>query len=162
MKEWNIKITDKGDVYINGRICYFAYDMDKENKEDDLNEKAIVALANEMGYEAIFLFEEMADRLDEIVDEIDEEEPNMTNEQKRWNLLPDIDNETVKIWLDALLESKNKMYLEELTVEEIKAEIEENKGSIDNFRMWGDRHAILDCEEYMEVLEEMLNNKEED
>ena len=85
----------------------------------------------------------------------------MTSEQKRWEMLPDINNETIKIWLDALLEDKNKMSIEELTVEEIKAEIEENKGSIENFKMWGDRHAIIDCEEYIEVLEEILNNKEE-
>lgn len=85
----------------------------------------------------------------------------MTNEmqEKRWASLPDIDNETVKIWLDNLLEDKNKMFIEELTVEEIKAEIEETKGSIDNFRMWGDRHAIVDCEEYIEVLEEMMEVK---
>lgn len=80
----------------------------------------------------------------------------MTNEQKRWESLPDIDNETAKIWLDALLDAKNKMFVEELTIKEIMAEIEETKGSIDNFRMWGDRHTILDCEEYIEVLEEIL------
>lgn len=84
----------------------------------------------------------------------------MTNEQKRWNSLPNIGNETVKIWLDTLLESTNKMYVENLTVEEIKAEIEETKGSIDNFELFGDKHAIIDCEEYIAVLEEMLNNKE--
>ena len=81
----------------------------------------------------------------------------MTNEQKRWNLLPNFDNETIKIWLDMLLEDKGKMVIEELTVEEIKAEIEETEGSIDNFELLGDRHAILDCEEYIEVLEEMLS-----
>lgn len=80
----------------------------------------------------------------------------MTNKQKRWESLPDIDNETIKIWLDQLLESKNKMLVEELTVEEIEAEIEENRGSIENFSIWGDRHAILDCEEYIEVLEDIL------
>ena len=80
----------------------------------------------------------------------------MTKEQKRWDALPDIDNEIVKTWLDSLLEDKSKMFVEELTVEEIQAEIEETKGSIDNFRMWGDRHAIVDCEEYIEVLEELL------
>lgn len=85
----------------------------------------------------------------------------MTNEQRRWDALPDINNETVKIWLDRLLEDTNKMLLEELTVEEIKAEIEENKGSIENFELFGDRHAIIDCEEYLEVLEELLKNKEE-
>lgn len=73
MKEWNIKITDT-DVYINGELQYFSMPMDKENKEDDLNKKAIVALANEMGYEATFLFEEMADRLWEMLDEMDDED----------------------------------------------------------------------------------------
>lgn len=81
----------------------------------------------------------------------------MTNEQKRWDSLPNFYNETIKIWLDMLLESKGKIFLEELTVDEIKAEIEENKGSIENFKLLGDRHAIIDCEEYLEVLEEMLD-----
>lgn len=69
MKQFTIKIIDN-DVYINDRLCEFAMPMDKENLEDDLNKKALVALANEMGYEAIFLFEEMAYRLDEMLDEI--------------------------------------------------------------------------------------------
>ena len=80
----------------------------------------------------------------------------MTNEQKRWEALPNYDNETIKIWLDALLEDTNKMFVEELTVEEIKAEIEETKGSIENFEIWDDKHAILDCEEYIEILEDIL------
>ena len=72
MKEFNIKITDTA-VYINGEFQYFSCPMDKENKEDDLNKKAFVALADAMGYEAKFLFEEMADRLEEMLDEIEEE-----------------------------------------------------------------------------------------
>ena len=72
MKEFNIKITDN-EVYINDKLHYFSRDMDKENKEDDLNKKAILALACEMGYEATFLFEEMADRLWEMLDERNEE-----------------------------------------------------------------------------------------
>lgn len=85
----------------------------------------------------------------------------MTQEmqEKRWESLPDIDNETAKIWLDLLLEDKNKIFVKELTVEEIKAEIEETKGSIENFRLWGDRHAIIDCEDYIEILEEMLEEQ---
>ena len=70
MKEFNIKITDT-DVYVNGELQHFAMPMDKEDKETDLNKKAILALAGEMGYEATFLFEEMADRLWEMLDEID-------------------------------------------------------------------------------------------
>lgn len=70
MKEYVVKITDT-DVYINGELKYFSAKMDKENHEDDLNKKALVALANEMEYEAIFLFGEMADRLDAMVNEPD-------------------------------------------------------------------------------------------
>lgn len=77
MKEFTIKITDN-DVYINGKLCYFAAKMDKENHEDDLNKKAILALADEMGYETVFLFEEMAYRLEEMLeemlDEVDEDD----------------------------------------------------------------------------------------
>lgn len=72
MKEFSIKITDT-EVYINGELQYFSCPMDKENKEDDLNKKAILALAGEMGYEAVFLFEEMAYRLEEMLDEIEED-----------------------------------------------------------------------------------------
>ena len=53
--------------------------MDKENHEDDLNKKAIVALANEMGYETTFLLEEMADRMWEMLDELDEDEKKILN-----------------------------------------------------------------------------------
>ena len=68
MKKFTIEITDT-DVSVNGKLCEFTNKMDKENYEDDMNKKAIVALANEMGYEPVFLFEEMADRLDEMLDE---------------------------------------------------------------------------------------------
>ena len=73
MARFVIDITDT-DVYINGELQHFALPMNKEDKEDDLKQKAILALAEEMGYEATFLFEEMADRLWEMLDEIDEEE----------------------------------------------------------------------------------------
>ena len=67
MKKFIIEITDT-DMYINGKLCEFAHKMDKGNHKDDMNKKSIVALANEMGYEPVFLFEEMADRLDEMLD----------------------------------------------------------------------------------------------
>ena len=70
MKKFTIEITDT-DVYINGKLYEFTHRMDKENRKDDMNERAIVALANEMVYEPVFLFEEMADRLDEMLDEED-------------------------------------------------------------------------------------------
>lgn len=70
-KTFIINIKDDK-VYLNGEIRYFEMDMDKKNREDDLNKKVILALANEMGYESTFLFEEMSDRLSEMLDEIDE------------------------------------------------------------------------------------------
>lgn len=62
MKKFTIEIADTN-VCINGKFYMFGYKMDKENHEDDMNKKAILALANEMGYELTPLFEEMADRL---------------------------------------------------------------------------------------------------
>ena len=70
MKKFTIEITDT-DVYINGKFYEFSHRMDKENRKDDMNKRAIVALANEMDYEPVFLFEEMVDRLDEMLDEED-------------------------------------------------------------------------------------------
>lgn len=70
MKKFVIEIIDS-DVYINGELQHCAMPMDKESHEDDLNKRAILALAGEMGYEATFLFEEMADRLWEMLDEMD-------------------------------------------------------------------------------------------
>lgn len=72
-------------------------------------------------------------------------------------------NETVKIWLEELGNP---------TAEEIKAEIEEVKGAISNEYLWelgydGEEpfnphtENIEVLKEYLEVLEEMLKNKEE-
>lgn len=73
MRAYCITITNEGDIYIDDKLCYFAADMDKNDRKVDLDKKAILALADEMGYEATFLFEEMADRLWEMLDEIKEE-----------------------------------------------------------------------------------------
>lgn len=68
-KKFVIEIKND-EIYINGEKQYFGgHKMDKEDKEIDLDKKAILALAGEMGYEAIFLFEEMAYRLEEMLDE---------------------------------------------------------------------------------------------
>ena len=69
MKQFTIKIIDN-DVYVNDKLCEFEMPMGKENFEDDLNKKALVALADEMGYEARFLFEEIEHQLDEMLDEV--------------------------------------------------------------------------------------------
>ena len=65
MKEFIIEITDT-DIYINGHLHLFGCKMDKENHEDDMNKKAILALAHEMDYEPAPLFEALVDRLGEI------------------------------------------------------------------------------------------------
>lgn len=71
-------------------------------------------------------------------------------------------NETVKIWLEKLGNP---------TEEEIKAEIEDVRGTISNEHLWElgydgnepNPHTenIVILMEYLEVLEEMLNDKEE-
>ena len=73
MKKFTIEITDD-DVYIDGELQYFSMKMDNGNHEDDLNKKALVALADKMNYEAVFLFEEMAYRLDAMLDELKEDD----------------------------------------------------------------------------------------
>lgn len=169
MKQFIIKITDDSKVYINDELQNCAYPMDKENKEDDLNKKAILALADKMGYEAIFLFEEMAQRLDEMLDEIDDEEDEEyddDNDFLQGLIDDDCIEETIKIWLDQLLEATGKANIEELTAEEIRAEIEEMNGTIRN------EEIVLGISEfaednirqmvkYIERLEEMLNSKED-
>lgn len=70
MIEYIVRI-DGDNVFINGEQHYFGSDIDEGNKEDDLNEKALIALAEAMGYETTVLFDEMADRLWDIINEED-------------------------------------------------------------------------------------------
>lgn len=75
-------------------------------------------------------------------------------------------NETVKIWLEDLLESTGKITIEELTAEEIRTEIEEVEGTISNERLWAHADSIHEENiivllEYLEVLNEMLKSKED-
>ena len=80
-------------------------------------------------------------------------------------------NETVQIWLDDLLEATGKAALEELTVDEIRAELEEVQGTISNEHLWelgydGEEplnpHTdnIMTLMEYLELLNKMLADKE--
>lgn len=159
MKEFNIKITDT-DVYINSELCECAYPMDKENKEDDLNKRAILALADKMGYESVFLFEEMVDRLDEMLDEIDEEED--VDGDFLQSLADDAaDEEMVAYWTEQLLESVGKSNVNELTTEEITAEIEEMRGTMQNEEILLGvtefaEENIRQMVKYVEVLQELL------
>ena len=169
MKEFNIKITDT-EVYINGELQCFNCLMDKENQEDDLNKKAILSLVDEMGYEAQSLFEEMTDRLEEVLDEIDKKYDDDND------FLQDLMDESaikemIAFWMKQLLESTGKSNIDELTVEEILTEIEDIKGAIDNERLWeiasdGDEpinphtENIIVLREYLEILEKMLDKED--
>ena len=161
MKQFIIKITD-ANVYINGRICEFAMPMDKEEQKDDLNKKALVALANEMGYEAVFLFEEMADRLAEMLDEIDDDE----DDDFLSNLMEEAaTDEFVRGWIGELLERLDKDNLDELTIEDLRDEIEEMHGTIKNESILIGvsefaEENIKYFEAYIEYLEALIEEKE--
>ena len=76
-----------------------------------------------------------------------------------------INNETIQIWLNNLLETTGKATLKELTAEEIRAEIKEVEGTISNERLWAHANSIHEENiavllEYLNVLNEMLANKE--
>lgn len=64
--EYKITITETS-VIINDKPHFFGCVLDKDDKIVDLNKKALLALADEMGYEPQFLFEEIADRLEEMI-----------------------------------------------------------------------------------------------
>lgn len=72
----------------------------------------------------------------------------------------------IQFWFEQLLESTGKSNVDELTVEEIEAEIEDIKGTISNESIVIGvsefaEHNIKQYEVYLEKLIEMLNNKEE-
>ena len=101
------------------------------------------------------------DELDVIDEEYDDDNDFLQD------LMDDAETEeTITIWLDNLLEATDKSNIEELTAEEIRAEIEEIKGTIENESIvigiseFAEKN-IAQYEAYLEVLEEMLKNKEE-
>lgn len=80
-------------------------------------------------------------------------------------------NETVQIWLDDLVERTGCDTTDQLTREEILAEIKEVRGTISNERIWelgydGEEPINPHTEnievlvEYLGVLDSMLKNKE--
>ena len=82
-------------------------------------------------------------------------------------------NETILIWLSDLLDENCKINLEDLTTNEIRAEIEQVQGAISNERLWelgydGEEplnpHTdnIMTLMEYLDVLNEMIANKEDE
>ena len=162
MKQFIINIMDSGNIYINEELQHFAMPMDKENREDDLNKKVLLALASEMGYEVDFLFEEMADRLREILDEIEDNE----DDDFLSNLMEEAaTDEFVRSWIGELLERLDKDSLDEVTIEELRDEIEEMRGTISNESILIGvsefaEENIEHFEAYIEYLEELIEEKE--
>lgn len=83
-------------------------------------------------------------------------------------LLPD--DEVVKLWMDDLLEKSGKSSLDELTPEEISAEIEEVKGTLRNESVWAladvangpdNTHAenVATLEAYLTELNDLLDSR---
>ena len=118
------------------------------------------------------MFEEMADRLEEMLDEIDDNDFDTEAEDDDDNaflqgLMDDAETEEfIEGWIDQLLEATGKPNVDELTIEEIHTEIDDIKGTISNEEIvigiseFAEKN-IAQYKAYLEVLEEMLNNKEE-
>lgn len=101
-------------------------------------------------------------------DELDivDEEYDDDNDFLQDLLDDDCIEETISIWLDNLLEATGKSNVEELTAEEIRAEIQEMKGTIRNEECLLGVYEFAEGNlkqmfKYLNRLEEMLNNKEE-
>ena len=131
------------------------------NKITYESKQALIALAEFYGYEPAHLldFEGLGEY--EFEDDVDDDN----------DFLQDLADEAeteemIGYWLEQLLETTGKSNVEELTAEEICAEIEEIKGTIRNEEIvlgiseFAEKN-IEQFEAYLEVLEKMLNNKEE-
>ena len=101
-------------------------------------------------------------------DELDlvDEEYDDDNDFLQDLLDDDCIEETITIWLDNLLEFTGKSDIEELTAEEIRAEIEEMRGTIRNEECLLGVYEFAEGNlkqmfKYLERLEEMLKNREE-
>ena len=107
----------------------------------------------------------MAQRLDEMLDEIDEEYEDDNDFLQ--DLMDDAETEEmIGYWLEELVSSFGKNSVDELTAEEISIEIDDTKGTISNESIvlgiseFAEQN-IKQYEAYLKVLEEMLKNKEE-
>lgn len=89
-----------------------------------------------------------------------EEDLSLENEEINPDALYNTD-ELIGIWFNSLLEATGKVSVEDLTCEEIKAEIDEIKGTINNERMWAlsdSMHSgnIVALSEYLNELNVLL------
>lgn len=134
--------------------------------------QALIALADFFGYDpaSVLCFDEDCGADESSIDngEYDtDDEYDDNNDFLSEIAIEAVDEETVNIWVDALLETTGKSDVNDLTAEEIRKEIEEVKGTISNEAITlglPDSFAeenIRTLKAYLGRLETMLNNKEE-
>ena len=153
MKEYCFKVCFGDGRYADGTYDVVAVD------EDEATDIALSEICEK-------LYKALPDLNIEVSVELDEERIDEDDNDFLQDLIDEADIEaTIEIWLGALLKATGKTTTDELTVEEIRAEIEEVQGTISNERVWAlsdDIHYenIEQLSAYLKVLEEMLNDKE--
>lgn len=134
------------------------------NKIIDETKQAFIALADFYGYEPAHLLDFNGTCEYEFEDDINEDEDD-DNDFLEEIAFEAACEETIQIWIDGLLERCGKTSIEELTTDELKAEIEETEGEIDNQNIWAladDMFSdnIINLKGYKDKLETILHQKE--
>lgn len=132
------------------------------NKITDESKQALIALADFYGYEPAYLLDFSGTCEYEFEDDIDEDDNNDFLEELAFEVVCE---ETIQIWIDDLLERCGKTSIAELTADELKAEIEEIEGEIDNQNIWAladnmFSDNIINIKGYKDKLETILHQKE--
>ena len=154
MREYCFKVC-----FGNGRYAGGTYDVVAED-EDMAIEMALSEICQK-------LYKALPDLDIEVSVELDEEDCDGEDDNDFLQDLMDEDETEsfIECWLDQLLEATGKPNIDELTAEEIRAEIDDIKGTIDNESIvigiseFAEKN-IEHYEAYLERLEEMLKNKE--
>ena len=133
------------------------------NKITDETKQGLIALADFYGYEPAHLLDFNGTCEYEFEDDIDEDEDD-DNDFLEEIAFEAACEETIQIWIDDLLERYGKSSVYELTVDELKAEIEETEGEIDNQSIWAladdmFRDNITNLKAYKTELTAILKNK---
>lgn len=134
------------------------------NKIKDETKRGLIALADFYGYEPACLLDFNGTCEYEFEDDCNEDDNDFLDELA----FDAVCEETIQIWFEDLLERCGKTKIEELTIEELEAEIEETDGEIDNQGIWafGDdedmfNDNITQLKAYRKELAYLLNNKKE-
>ena len=139
------------------------------DKITDETKQAFIALADFYGYEPAHLLDFSGSGEYEFEDDEEEyDDGEDINNDSYDTFLEDIAfeaacEETVQIWIDDLLERHGKSSVDELTADELKAEIEETEGEIDNQSIWAladnmFSDNIINLKAYKTELTAILNN----